>query len=171
VNFASQGNGTLSHLEFELMKSMAGFSANHVPYKGSAPAMIDLLAGNVVLLFDSIPSALPQVRAGKLKGIAVAGSHRSSVLPELPTLSESGLAGFAADNWFGVMAPAGTPAAIVAKLNADLIRALDSAEVKEIVARQGGELRGSTPQQMAAQIRSDRERWGKVVRESGAKIE
>jgi len=171
VNFASQGNGTLSHLEFELMKSMAGFSANHVPYKGSAPAMIDLLAGNVVLFFDSIPSALPQVRAGKLKGIAVAASRRSPVLPELPTLSESGLAGFAADNWFGIMAPAGTPAAIVAKLNADLTRALDSAEVKDIVARQGGELMASTPQQMAAQIRSDREKWGKVVRESGARIE
>src|SRR6185295_8896227 len=151
VNFASQGNGTLSHLEFELMKSMAGLSANHVPYKGSAPAMTDLLAGNVVLLFDSIASALPQVRAGKLKGIAVAASRRSSVLPELPTLSEGGLAGFAADNWYGVMGPAGTPAAIVAKLNADLIRALDSAEVKEIVARQGGELMGSTPREMAAQ--------------------
>ena len=171
VNFASQGNGTLSHLEFELMKSMAGFSANHVPYKGSAPALTDLLAGNVALLFDSIPSALPHVRAGKLKGIAVAASRRSPVLPELPTLSEAGLTGFAADNWFGIMAPAGTPAAIVAKLNADLTRALDSAEVKEIVARQGGELMASTPQQMAAQIRSDREKWGKVVRESGAKIE
>ena len=171
VNFASQGNGTLSHLEFELMKSMAGFSAIHVPYKGSAPALTDLLAGNVVLLFDSIPSSLPHVRAGKLKGIAVAASRRSPVLPDLPTLSEAGLTGFAADNWFGIMAPAGTPAAIVAKLNSDITRALDSAEVKEIVARQGGELMASTPQQMAAQIRSDREKWGKVVRESGAKIE
>ena len=171
VNFASQGNGTLSHLEFELMKSMAGFSAIHVPYKGSAPALTDLLAGNVALLFDSIPSSLPHVRAGKLKGIAVAASRRSPVLPELPTLSEAGLTGFAADNWFGIMAPAGTPAPIVAKLNADLTRALDSAEVKDIVAKQGGELMASTPQQMAAQIRSDREKWGKVVRESGAKIE
>src|SRR6185369_13248457 len=171
VNFASQGNGTLSHLEFELMKSMAGFSAIHVAYKGSAPALTDLLAGNVMLLFDSIPSSLPHVRAGKLKGIAVAASRRSPVLPDLPTLSEGGLAGFAADNWFGIMAPAGTPAPIVAKLNADLTKALDSAEVKEIVARQGGELMASTPQQMAAQIRSDREKWGKVVRESGARIE
>ena len=171
VNFASQGNGTLSHLEFELMKSMAGFSAIHVPYKGSAPALTDLLAGNVVLLFDSIPSSLPHVRAGKLKGIAVAASRRSPVLPELPTLSEAGLTGFAADNWFGIMAPAGTPAPIVAKLNVDVARALDSSEVKEIVAKQGGELMASTPQQMAAQIHSDREKWGKVVRESGARIE
>ena len=171
VNFASQGNGTLSHLEFELMKSMGGFSASHVPYKGSAPALADLLAGNVVLLFDSIPSSLPQVRAGKLRGIAVASSRRSPVLPDLPTLSEAGLTGFAADNWFGIMAPAGTPGPVVAKLNADIVKALDAAEVKEIIARQGGELMGSTAREMAAQIRSDREKWGKVVRESGARIE
>jgi tripartite-type tricarboxylate transporter receptor subunit TctC len=171
VNFASQGNGTLSHLEFELMKAMGGFSAIHVPYKGSAPALVDLLAGNVLLLFDSIPSSLPQVRAGKLHGIAVASSRRSPVLPELPTMSEGGLTGFAADNWFGIMAPAGTPPAVVTKLNSDIAGALDSAEVKDIVARQGGELHASTPGEMAAQIRSDREKWGKVVRDSGARIE
>ncbi len=170
-NFASQGNGTLSHLEFELMKSMGGFAAQHIPYKGSAPALIDLLAGNVSLFFDSIPSALPHVRSGKLKSVAVASSRRSPVLPDLPTLSEAGLKGFAADNWFGIMAPAGTPKDVIAKLNADIVKALDSAEVKEIIARQGGEVMGSTPEQMAAQIRSDREKWGKVVRESGAKIE
>jgi tripartite-type tricarboxylate transporter receptor subunit TctC len=171
VNFASQGNGTLSHLEFELMKAMGGFSAIHVPYKGSAPALVDLLAGNVLLLFDSIPSSLPQIRAGKLRGIAVASSRRSPVLPELPTLSEAGLTGFAADNWFGVMAPAGTPAPVVAKLNGDIAKAIESTEVKEIVAGQGGLLRASTPAEMAAQIRSDREKWGKVVRDSGARIE
>lgn len=171
VNFASQGNGTLSHLEFELMKSMGGFAAHHVPYKGSAPAMLDLLAGNVMLLFDSIPSSLPQIRAGKLRGIAVASSRRSPVLPELPTLSEAGLAGFAADSWFGILAPAGTPKDVVAKLNADIVNSLNSAEVKEIITRQGGEVLGSTPDQMAAQIRGDREKWGKVVRESGARIE
>jgi tripartite-type tricarboxylate transporter receptor subunit TctC len=133
--------------------------------------MIDLLAGNVMLLFDSIPSSLPQIRAGKLRGIAVASSRRSPVLPDLPTLSEAGLTGFAADSWFGIMVPAGTPKDIVAKLNADIVKALDSAEVREIITRQGGEVMGSTPEQMAAQIRSDREKWGKVVRESGAKIE
>ena len=171
VNFASQGNGTLSHLEFELMKSMGGFTANHVPYKGSAPAMVDLLAGNVMLLFDSIPSSLPHVRSGKLIGVAVASSRRSPVLADLPTLSEAGLPGFTADSWFGIMVPAGTPRSIVAKLNADVMKALDSAEVKEIITRQGGEVMGSTPEQMAAQTRGDREKWGKVVRDSGAKIE
>jgi len=171
VNFASQGNGTLSHLEYELMKSMGGFSANHIPYKGSAPAMIDLLSGTVSVLFDSIPSSLPQVRAGKLRGIAVASSRRSPVLPELPTLSEAGLKGFAADSWFGIMVPAGTPREIIAKLNTDIAKSLESNEVKEIIARQGGELMSSTPEQMAAQIRGDREKWGRVIRESGAKIE
>ena len=171
VNFASQGNGTLSHLEFELMKSMGGFSANHIPYKGSAPAMTDLLAGTVTLFFDSIPSSLPQVRAGKMRGIAVASSRRSPVLPDLPTLSEAGLTGFAADSWFGIMAPAGTPKDVIAKLNADIVRSLDTPEVKDIIIRQGGEVMGSTPEQMAAQIRGDREKWGRVVRESGAKIE
>ena len=171
VNFASQGNGTLSHLEFELMKSMGQFSANHIPYKGSAPAMIDLLSGQVTLLFDSIPSSLPQVRAGKLRGIAVASSRRSPVLPDLPTMSEAGLTGFAADSWFGIMAPAGTPKDVIAKLNADIVKALDSVEVKDIITKQGGEVMGSTPAQMAAQIRGDREKWGKVVRDSGAKVE
>ena len=171
VNFASQGNGTLSHLEFELMKSMGGFSANHIPYKGSAPAMTDLLSGTVTLLFDSIPSSLPQVRAGKLRGIAVASSRRSPVLPDLPTLSEAGLTGFAADSWFGIMVPAGTPKDVIARLNAEVIKALDSAEVKDIITKQGGEVKGSSPEGMAAQIRGDREKWGKVVRESGAKAE
>jgi len=171
VNFASQGNGTLSHLEFELMKSLGHFSANHIPYKGSAPAMIDLLAGTVVLFFDSIPSSLPQVRAGKLHGIGVASSRRSPVLPDLPTLAEGGLTGFSADSWFGIMAPAGTPKDVIAKLNADIVKALDSAEVKDIITKQGGEVLGSTPEQMAAQVRGDREKWGKVVRDSGAKVE
>jgi tripartite-type tricarboxylate transporter receptor subunit TctC len=171
VNFASQGNGTLSHLEFELMKSMSGFTANHIPYKGSAPAMADLLAGSVVLLFDSIPSSLPQVRAGKLRGIAVAASRRSPVLPDLPTLSEAGLTGFAADSWFGLMAPAGTPREVIAKLNADVVKGLDSPEVRDVITKQGGEVMGSTPEQMAAQIRNDRQKWGRVIRESGAKIE
>lgn len=171
VNFASQGNGTLSHLEYELMKSMGGFTANHIPYKGSAPAMIDLLAGTVSVFFDSIPSSLPQVRSGKLRGIAVASSRRSPVLPDLPTLSEAGLKGFSADSWFGIMAPAGTPREVVARVNADVVKSLDSAEVKDIITRQGGEVMGSTPEQMAAQIRNDREKWGRVIREAGVKIE
>ena len=171
VNFASQGNGTLSHLELELMKSMAGFSAQHVPYKGSVPAVTDLISGSVSLLFDSIPSSLPQIRAGKLRGIAVASSRRAGVLPDLPTLSESGLRGFSADSWFGIMAPAGTAKDIIAKLNADIVKTLESPEVKDVITRQGGDVMGSSPEQMEIQIRLDREKWAKVVRESGARIE
>ena len=171
VNFASQGNGTLSHLEFELMKSMIGFSANHIPYKGSAPALNDLLGGQVDILFDSIPSAMPMILAGKLRGIGIASSSRSPVLPELPTLAEAGLPGFSADSWFGIMAPVGTSKAIVAKLNADIIKALESKEVKDIISRQGGQVSGSTPEQMAAQIHGDREKWGKIIKASGAKVD
>ena len=171
VNFASQGNGTLSHLEFELLKSQGGFTANHIPYKGSAPALADLLSGRVEVLFDSIPSSLPMIQAGKLKGIAVSSSQRSPVLPDLPTLAESGLPGFAADSWFGLMAPAGTPKDVIAKLNASVAKALDAPEVKAIITRQGGFVMGSTPEAMARQIHGDREQWAKVVKTSGAKIE
>ena len=136
-----------------------------------APAMIDMLAGTVSVFFDSIPSSLPHVRSGKLRGIAVASSRRSPVLPEMPTMSEAGLKGFTADSWFGIMVPAGTPRDLIAKLNTDIVKGLDSTEVKEIIARQGGEVMSSTPEQMATQIRGDREKWGRVIRESGAKIE
>lgn len=171
VNFASQGNGTLSHLEFELLKSLGGFNANHIPYKGSAPALADLLSGRVEVLFDSIPSSLPMIQAGKLRGIAVSSSSRSPVLPDLPTLAESGLPGFTADSWFGLMAPAGTPKDVIAKLNAAVAKALDAPEVKAIITRQGGFVKGSSPAQMAEQIHGDREKWAKVVKTSGAKIE
>lgn len=171
VNFASQGNGTLSHLEFELLKSLGGFNANHIPYKGSAPALADLLSGRVEVLFDSIPSSLPMIQAGKLRGIAVSSSSRSPVLPDLPTLAESGLPGFTADSWFGLMAPAGTPKDVIARLNAAVAKALDAPEVKAIITRQGGFVKGSSPEQMAEQIRGDREKWAKVVKTSGAKIE
>lgn len=171
ANFASQGNGTLSHLEFELLKSLGGFNANHIPYKGSAPALTDLLAGRVDVLFDSIPSALPMIQAGKLRAIAMASSSRSPVLPQLPTLAESGLPGFAADSWFGLMAPAGTPKEVIVKLNGAVAKALDSPDIKAIITRQGGFVKGSSPEQMAQQIHGDRERWAKVVKTSGAKIE
>lgn len=171
ANFASQGNGTLSHLEFELLKSLGGFSANHIPYKGSAPALTDLLSGRVDVLFDSIPSSLPMIQAGKLRAIAMTSSSRSPVLPDLPTLAESGLPGFAADSWFGLMAPTGTPKAVIVKLNGAVARALDSPEVRAIITRQGGFAMGSSPEQMAQQIHGDREKWAKVVKISGAKIE
>lgn len=170
LNFASQGNGTLSHLEQEMLKQLGGFTANHIPYKGSAPGLADLLPGHVQLFFDSIPSSAPYVKTGRLKGIGVASSKRSPSLPDLPTLSES-LKGFEADSWFGLMAPAGTPREIVVKLNAEVLKVLATADIKEKLLAQGGLVQGGTPEQMTQQIRSDVAKWGKVVRTAGVKIE
>jgi tripartite-type tricarboxylate transporter receptor subunit TctC len=170
LNFASQGNGTLSHLEQELLKQLGGFKATHIPYKGSVPGLADLIPGNVQLFFDSIPSSAPYVKSGRLKGIGVASSRRSPALPDLPALNES-LKGFEADSLFGFMAPAGTPRDIVAKFNAEVQKSLSSPELKEKLLAQGGFVQGGTPEQMAELIRSDLAKWGKVVRAAGVKIE
>jgi tripartite-type tricarboxylate transporter receptor subunit TctC len=170
LNFASQGNGTLSHLEQEMLKQLGGFTANHIPYKGSAPGLSDLIPGNVQLFFDSIPSSAPYVKAGRLRGIGVASSKRSPALPDLPAIGES-LKGFEADSWFGLMAPAATPRDIIVKLNAEAQKVLTSADIKEKLLAQGGLVHGGTPEQMAGQIRDDVAKWGKVVRTANVKIE
>jgi len=170
LNFASQGNGTLSHLEQEMLKQLGGFTANHIPYKGSAPGLSDLIPGNVQLFFDSIPSSAPYVKTGRLRGIGVASSQRSPALPDLPTIGES-LKGFEADSWFGLMAPAGTPRDVVVKLNAEVQKVLTSADIKEKLLAQGGLVHGGTPDDMAAQIRNDVAKWGKVVRTANVRIE
>lgn len=170
LNFASQGNGTLSHLEQEMLKQLGGFTANHIPYKGSAPGLSDLIPGNVQLFFDSIPSAAPYVKAGRLRGIGVASSKRSPAMPDMPTIGES-LKGFEADSLFGLMAPAGTPREVIVKLNAEVQKVLTSADIKEKLLAQGGLVQGGTPEQMADQIKSDVAKWGKVVRTANVKIE
>ncbi len=170
LNFASQGNGTLSHVEQELLKQLGGFRATHIPYKGSVPGLADLIPGNVQLFFDSIPSSAPYVKSGRLKGIGVASSQRSPALPDLPSLGES-LKGFEADSLFGFMAPAGTPRDIVAKINAEVQKTLSAPELKERLLAQGGFTQGGTPEQMAELIRADLAKWGKVVRTAGVKIE
>ncbi len=170
LNFASQGNGTLSHLEQEMLKQLGGFTANHIPYKGSAPGLSDLIPGNVQLFFDSITSSAPYVKTGRLRGIGVASSQRSPALPDLPTIGES-LKGFEADSWFGLMAPAGTPRDVVVKLNAEVQKVLTSADIKEKLLAQGGLVHGGTPDDMAAQIRKDVAKWGKVVRTANVRIE
>src|SRR3954463_13981138 len=143
--FASQGPGTLSHLEQEMFKQMGGFTALHVPYKGSAPGLLDLLPGNVQLFFDSIPSSLPHVKSGRLRAIGVASSKRSPVLPDVPAINES-LKGFDADSWFGVMMPAGTPREIIVKFNAEAQKALATQDVKERLLSQGGVPAGGPPE-------------------------
>src|SRR3954468_17787973 len=168
--FASQGQGTLSHLEQEMLKQMGGFTALHVPYKGSAPGLSDLLPGNVQLFFDSIPSSLPHIRSGRLRAIGVASSKRSPVLPEVAAINES-LKGFEADSWFGIMMPAGTPREIVVKFNAEAQKALSTQDVKERLLSQGGVPAGGPPELLAERVKADIAKWGKVVRAAGVKIE
>jgi tripartite-type tricarboxylate transporter receptor subunit TctC len=168
--FASQGQGTLSHLEQEMLKQMGGFTALHVPYKGSAPGLSDLIPGNVQLFFDSIPSSLPHVKSGRLRAIGVASSKRSPVLPDIPAINES-LKGFEADSWFGIMMPAATPREIIVKFNAEAQKALATQDVKERLLSQGGVPAGGPPELLAERVKADIAKWGKVVRAAGVKIE
>jgi tripartite-type tricarboxylate transporter receptor subunit TctC len=170
IAFASQGPGTLSHLEQEMLKQMGGFTALHVPYKGSAPGLSDLIPGNVQLFFDSIPSSLPHIKAARIRALGVASSSRSPALPDVPAINES-LKGFEADSWFGLMMPTGTPRDIVMKLNAEVVRILGTQDVKDRLLAQGGVAVGGSPEQLAERIRRDIAKWGKVARTAGVKIE
>ena len=170
IVFASQGNGTLSHLEQEMLKQMGGFTALHVPYKGSAPGLADLIPGNVQLFFDSIPSALPHVNSGRIRALGVASSRRSPALPDIPAIGES-LKGFEADSWFGIMMPAGTPRDIIVKLDSEVQKALATQEVRERLLAVGGFVQAGGPEQLAGRIRADIAKWGKVARAANVRIE
>jgi tripartite-type tricarboxylate transporter receptor subunit TctC len=169
--FASAGNGTSQHLSGELFKKMTGVDMIHIPYKGSAPALTDLLGGQVQLMFDNIPSSLPQVRAGKLRALAVTGPRRSPVLPDLPTVAEAGLSGFSITSWFALFAPAGTPAKILIRLNKEAAKAIASKELQQQWMDQGLEPAGGTSDQLAEFRRIEAAKWEKIVRESGARVE
>jgi tripartite-type tricarboxylate transporter receptor subunit TctC len=171
VNFASSGSGTSIHLAGELFKTMAGVSMTHVPYKGSAPAVTDLIGGQVQLMFDNLPSALPQIKAGKLRALAVTSAQRASALPDVPTVAEAGLPGFDATSWFGLLAPAGTPKDVVAKLNAEVAKWLASPEAREKLAAQGAIAAGQSPEDFTRHIAAETAKWQKDVKESGAKVD
>ncbi|MFO1323129.1 MAG: tripartite tricarboxylate transporter substrate binding protein [Burkholderiales bacterium] len=172
LNFASSGNGTSIHLAGELFKTTTGVQMAHIPYKGSAPALVDLMGGQVQLMFDNLPSALPQIKAGKLRALAVTSAQRSSALPDVPTVAESGLPGFEASSWFGLLAPTGTPKDIVAKLNGEVAKWLATPEAKEKLASQGAIVAGGlTPDDFARHIAAETAKWQKVVKESGAKVD
>ena len=171
LNVASSGNGTSIHLAAELYKQMAGVDILHVPYKGSSPAVADLLGGQVQMMFDNMPSSLPHAKAGKLRALAVTSMTRSAALPDVPTLDEEGLKGFDATSWFGLLAPAGTPRDIVAKLNSASVKALASAEMRERLAAQGADPVGNTPDQFAAFIKAEIDKWAKIVKASGARVD
>ena len=165
------GSGTSIHLSGELFKSMTGVDMVHVPYKGSAPALADLIGGQVQLMFDNLPSSLQQIKAGKLRAVAVTSSERAPALPDIPTIAESGVPGFEATSWFGVVAPTGTPPAIVNRLNAEIDKWLQSPDSKEKLLAQGATAAGGSPEQFAAYIRSETEKWAKVIKASGAKVD
>ncbi|MBA2547694.1 MAG: tripartite tricarboxylate transporter substrate binding protein [Burkholderiaceae bacterium] len=172
LNMASSGNGTSIHLTGEFFKTMTGTYMVHLPYRGSAPALTDLLAGNTNVMFDNLPSALPHIKSGRLKALAVTSRDRSTALPDTPTVEEAAnLKGFDASSWFGLFAPAGTPRAIVDKIQADVAKALAVPEVRERFVSQGAQPGGTTPDQFAAFIRAETDKWTKVVKISNAKVD
>ena len=171
LNFASGSTGSAGHLAGELFKTMARVDMTHVPYKGAAPAVTDLLAGQVQLMFDNLASALPNIRAGRLRALAVTTKKRSAFVPELPTIAESGLPGFDVSTWFGVMAPAATPRPIVNRLHDGIVRALAHPDVKERLAAMGAEPVGDTPEQFGAFVKSEIAKYAKVVKDSGARVD
>ena len=171
LNYASTGNGTSNHLSFELFKAMTHTNVTHIPYKGSAPAVTDLIAGQVQVMFDNTPNVLPHVRSGKLKAIAVSTRSRTPYAPEVPTVDEAGVPGYDVSVWFGVLTVAGTPREIVNRLNTEMVKILTSAEVKERFAKLGVDVAAGSPEQFASFLKGEVERWAKVIREAGIKAD
>jgi len=169
--YASGGNGTSQHLTMELLKTMTGTFMVHIPYKGAGPAMTDFLGGQVNLMFDNLPTALPHVKSGKLKALAVSTAKRSALAPELPTMAESGLAGFDLATWFAFFAPAATPRELVEKISADMRRALAQADTRERLTGIGVDVAGTTPEELARFQRAELAKWAKIVKDSGAKLD
>jgi tripartite-type tricarboxylate transporter receptor subunit TctC len=171
LNFASPGNGTVAHLTSELFQKAAGVKTQHVPYKGAAQALTDVVGGTVDLYMSSVPTLLGQIKQGKLRPLAVTSAKRVDDLPDVPTINESGYKGFDAVTWFGLLAPAGTPPEVIAKLNAEFNKALKQPDLLKKLGDEGADPAGGTPEQFAALIKEEIPRWGKVVKESGAKID
>ena len=174
LNMASSGNGTSIHLAGELFKSMTGTYMLHFPYRGSSPALLDLIGGSMDIMYDNLPSALPQIKGGKLKALAVTSATRSAALPETPTVAEVGgptLKGYEASSWFGLLAPAGTPADIVQRVQQETAKALSSPTIKERLLAQGAVPSGMTSAQFAAFISAETLKWAQVVKVSGAKVD
>jgi tripartite-type tricarboxylate transporter receptor subunit TctC len=174
LNMASSGSGTSIHLAGELFKSMTGSFMTHIPYRGSGPALLDLVGGNADVMFDNLPSSMQQIKAGKLKPLAVTSSQRSPALPDVPTVEEAGgpaLKGFEASSWFGLLAPAGTPPDIVNRIQQEVAKSLGTPAMKEKLVAQGAIPSGNTPAQFAKHIDDEHRKWAKVVKDSGAKVD
>jgi tripartite-type tricarboxylate transporter receptor subunit TctC len=171
LNFGSAGTGASNHLSAELFKSVTGVAMTHVPYKGSPPAVTDLLAGQISLMFETGPLGLPHVKNGKLKVLAVGSRQRSAAMPELVTVAESGYPGFETVGWAGLLSPAGTPKDIIARLNSEVVRIIAQPGINDRFISLGAELVSSTPDEFGAYIKSEIAKWGKVIKESGAKAD
>ena len=170
LNYGSGGSGSSSHLAMELFKSMAGVDITHIPYKGTGPMFSELIGGQLNLTIASAVPLIPQVKAGKLRGLAVTGARRSPAMPDLPTIGET-VPGYEVTNWFGIAAPRGTPKPIIARLNAELNQALQTPRLKDLLSAQGAEPVGGTPEEFAALIKRDLAKWEKVVKASGARVD
>jgi tripartite-type tricarboxylate transporter receptor subunit TctC len=174
LNMASSGSGTSIHLAGELFKSMTGSYMTHIPYRGSGPALMDMVGGNADVMFDNLPSSLPQIKGGKLKALAVTSAQRSPALPDVPTVAEAGgplLKGYEASSWFGLLAPAGTPPEIINRIQQEVAKSLSTPAIKEKMVAQGAIPSGNTPAEFAKLIASEHEKWARVVKVSGAKVD
>ena len=171
LNYASGGVGSPPHIMAELFASMAGLKLGHVPYKGAAPAAIDVIAGFVPIMFDNLVSGLPHVKSRKVRALGVTSAERSPVVPEIPTIAESGLPGYEAVTWIALFAPAGTPREIVMRLNAEIVAILAAPDVRERFSAMGATLGGGTPEQLAALLRDDLARWARVIKAANIRLE
>ena len=171
LNYSSAGSGTGTHLAMEMFKTAAGINIVHIPYKGSAPAVTDLLGGQVQLMFGNTATVLPQIKAGRLRALAVTSLKRSPLLPEVATVAESVVPGFEVTQWYGVLAPARTPPRLIARLHAEIAKATEKPELKDRLHAEGAEATSNTPQQYTAFIRAEIAKWAKAVRESGARVD
>ena len=167
LTFASSGAGSSTHLSAELFKSMAGIDVVHIPFKGSGQALIDVVAGRVSMIFDNMPSALPHIKGGKLRALGVTGLKRSAALPDVPTISEAGVAGYDSLSWSGLAVPAGTPRDIVQRLNRETAVILLAPDMRQKLSEQGADAIGGPPETFAEHVRKEREKWGKLVRDRG----
>ena len=171
LDFGSGGVGTTPHMAGELFNSMAGIKVVHVAYKGEAPALTDIMGGHLPMMFSNMSACLPHVKAGKIRGLAVSSMERVAAAPEIPTVAESGVPGFEAETWFGLLAPAATPPEIIRRLNADVLKALTKPDVKEKLASLGLTITGITPEKFSAYIKSEYSKWAKVIKDAGIKME
>src|SRR5262245_29795453 len=171
INYAGAGPGSSQHVSMELFLYMAGIKLVHVPYRGQSPALLEVMAGHMHLMMSALMTALPQVRVNRVRALGVTGSKRTAIAPDIPTIAESGLPGYEVIQWYGVVAPAGTPRDIVTRLNAALVKALQDPEVKERYLRDGAETVGSTPEEFGALIASELKKWGKVIKEANIKAQ